>query len=1011
MRECPSDEELQSFLAAAVPEAQAAIQRAHISGCRLCQQALDRLTDSETMNVWKSAASVVRSEIDDELELNRLRRALRAMSTQPTLGQDRSGTAVESSAPHCDWRAVLGPPKRAGDLGTLGDYLIEAELGQGRMGIVFRAFDPALRRRVALKLLRPDLAHPQARRRLVHEARAAAQFRHDHVVAVYAVVEPSEGLPYLVMEYLDGPTLSQLIKPGIGLEPRRAASIAAEVADALAAAHAAGLVHRDIKPDNIMIDPTTGRAKLMDFGLARDEASLERLTRDNALAGTPTHMSPEQARGLELDGRSDVYSLGVTLYECLTGEVPFRGAPHMVLQQVCDDEPRPPRRLNDRAPRDLETICLKAMAKEPPKRYATARDLADDLRRWLHGESIRARPPGPVGRLGRWCRRNTRLAVLIATVFALLVSLAAVSSVAALRIAREQRKTLREHEAARDHYKLALDTLKSLVLDVNQKLGARPGTLELKRDILETARTGLEKIAKSTESAGTIDRGAVIAYEQLGGLLFALGRTAEAFRAFETSRDLAAPLVKADPASIEVARDLALAHDQLGELNRYNNDIPAAEASFRRAIAVREALIKRHGQYPEVLRDLCVSANKIGLIRLRKGEFAAASGEFLRALDYLNQYAPTYLPRVKVLLDYEYTYRQLALSSLMSDWAAGAEYSRKALESAQAVVAIEPDNLVFRTKLAIDYDQLGTSLAIKGDLGPAQVNYQKAREVREAILAAEPGSAESQRNVAVSYRFLGAVATACGDADAARDLGQKALTISEKLADADPGSAQKQGDILDTLYFLSDNAERAERFGEALEWAERTLKRVERLAREKQLGHDMLERYRLIATGQRALYQAAARGLGLGSPGGPATDLPPVLSDWWKLLRALSLVRRGRHADAAVEICDVFRHDPQNALKSLRVSRVYARCAQAITPEQAGGALTPAERRLQQSYVASARAAVRQALKLAPEMAPETIAEPDLDFLRKSGDLQSVAREAGKEGTGKAETGAPKSWP
>ncbi len=331
-------------------------------------------------------------------------------------------------------------------------------------------------------------------------------------------------------------------------------------------------------------------------------------------------MSPEQARGQPLDGRSDVYSLGVTLYECLTGEVPFRGTPHMVIRQVCEDEPRPPRRLNDRIPRDLETICLKAMAKEPAGRYPSARDLGDDLRRWLRGESIRARPPGPIGRLARWCRRNARLASMAAAVFGLLVTLSVVSSLDAARIAREQRQTLRERQAARDHYSLALETLNSLVLDVNDKLGKRPGTLSLRSDILETARAGLEKIARSTEAEGTVDRGAVVAYDQLGALLTDLGRTPEAYRAYERSRDLAAALVEAEPGSIQARRDLALAHDKLGDLARFNNDIPAAEAAFRQAVAIREELIRRHGQDTDVLRDMQVSSNKIGLIHLlRRG--------------------------------------------------------------------------------------------------------------------------------------------------------------------------------------------------------------------------------------------------------------------------------------------------------------------------------------------------------------------------------------------------------
>src|SRR5262249_35015317 len=151
---------------------------------------------------------------------------------------------------------------------------------------------------------------------------------------------------------------------------RAAAAICAEVAAGLAAAHAVGLIHRDIKPANVLLDPDTGRAKIMDFGLARPVAQDSGLTVEGTLAGTPAYMSPQQSRPpAPLAPGNDVYSLGVTLYEALTGELPFRGAAHLVLQQVLHDEPRPPRRLNDAVPADLETICLKAMAKEPERRY------------------------------------------------------------------------------------------------------------------------------------------------------------------------------------------------------------------------------------------------------------------------------------------------------------------------------------------------------------------------------------------------------------------------------------------------------------------------------------------------------------------------------------------------------------------------------------------------------------------------------------------------------------------
>jgi hypothetical protein len=324
----------------------------------------------------------------------------------------------------------------------LGRFELLEELGRGSFGRVIRAYDTELRRGVALKLLRSDRIGPgEELERLLREARSVAQLKHPGIVTLHEVGRSEDGTGYLVQELVEGKTLADLVRAG-PMDPHQAAALAAEIAEALDHAHGHGIIHRDVKPSNVIVD-RAGHPHITDFGLAKQEADEGGITREGDVLGTPEYMSPEQARGEtgQVGAHSDIYSLGVILYELLLGERPFRGNRRMLILQVLQDPPRPPRQLREDIPRDLETICLKAMAKGPGQRYATALDLAADLRRFLRGEPVRARRASWPERTRSWARRRPAAAALAAVGLVGSSMLVAVLVVSNRRISGEQRHT------------------------------------------------------------------------------------------------------------------------------------------------------------------------------------------------------------------------------------------------------------------------------------------------------------------------------------------------------------------------------------------------------------------------------------------------------------------------------------------------------------------------------------------------------------------------------------------
>jgi serine/threonine protein kinase len=348
--------------------------------------------------------------------------------------------------------AAKSTPVSATPVPSIPGYEILEELGRGGMGVVYKARQTALKRLVALKMiLAGGHASKEDLNRFLAEAQAVARLQHPNIVQVYEIGE-KDGLPYFSLEFVEGGTLSKHLA-GTPLPPRDAAQLTVTLSLAIEAAHQAGIVHRDLKPANVLLasgDTPLAVPKIADFGLAKTLDDDSGQTRTGAIMGTPSYMSPEQASGQTkaIGTRTDVYALGTMLYDMVTGRSPFRAATVLeTLEQVRTQEPVSPRSLQPSLPRDLETICLKCLSKEPAQRYGTAKELADDLQRFLNNQPILARPASLQERALKFVKRNRLLVGLTsAIILALLIGFISSSLQAARanRSAAEARKALAE---------------------------------------------------------------------------------------------------------------------------------------------------------------------------------------------------------------------------------------------------------------------------------------------------------------------------------------------------------------------------------------------------------------------------------------------------------------------------------------------------------------------------------------------------------------------------------------
>jgi serine/threonine protein kinase len=387
---------------------------------------------------------------------------------------------------------------------TVPGYQILGELGRGGMGVVYQARHLALQRLVALKMVLTGQHSGKTELTRFHtEAEAIARLQHPNIIQIYEVGE-HENIPFFSLEFCPGGSLDRKLG-GTPLLPEQAAGLVRTLAEAIHAAHQAGIVHRDLKPANVLL-AADGAPKITDFGLARklDGNPDGGPTQTGTILGTPGYMAPEQASGQcrELGPAADIYALGAILYECLTGRPPFQAAtPLETILLVARTEPVPPSQLQPRTSRELETICLKCLQKDPARRYPTALALAEDLGRFLRGEPIQARPIGPLTHLARWCRRNPLVAGLLTLiVLVLVVSLlnARFSQASLQGLARRNQVLLAESLARRLDERLHSDAqavaILSRLAEVRGLLAAPPGE---RAALLPPTREALGSILRS----------------------------------------------------------------------------------------------------------------------------------------------------------------------------------------------------------------------------------------------------------------------------------------------------------------------------------------------------------------------------------------------------------------------------------------------------------------------------------------------------------------------------------
>jgi serine/threonine protein kinase len=698
----------------------------------------------------------------------------------------------------------------------IGPYLIQERIGRGGMGSVYRAQrQDAYRQQVALKVIRPGLDGEEILRRFRTERQVLAELQHPCIARLLDGGATDDGRPYFVMEYIDGEPLDHYCERQQLSTPGRLRLLQA-VCAAVQHAHERQVIHRDLKPGNVLVT-AEGLPRVTDFGLAKRLASNpggSSSTPSGAILGTPSYMAPEQAagKGKQIGAAADVYALGAILYELLTGRPPFRAeTPLDTLLLVLSEEPVPPGRLHPKLARDLETICLKCLNKEPQKRYPSAAALADELGRFLRGEPIQARPVSPAERFWRWCRRNPVVAGLTASAAIFLLAGTGISTyfgIQANRRAEEAQtnfsaaqrnltQAVQQRDRADHNLRLARDAVDKTVNKITENPRLKEADFHpLRRDLLGYLVPFYEEFVKQQENDAALRAERGLAWFSLAALRQEMGDREGARADYDQIAAIFGQLATEFPTEPEYRKQLARSRNNRAVLLHDGGKTNEAATAYRDALQIRAQLAADFPAVPPYRRELARSHINLGNLQYELGKLGEAEAAYRAARQILVQLATDFPTVAEYRQDLATSHNGLGVLLLSLDKGDQAETELRDALRIQAQLATDfPAVPEYRQDLAQGYNNLGVLLRKLGKPDAAEAAYRDALKIQARLADDFLTVPEYRKDLAQGYNNLGVLLRKLGKRDAAEAAYRDALKIQTRLTDEFPSVPEYRRDL------------------------------------------------------------------------------------------------------------------------------------------------------------------------------------------------------------------------